>query len=127
MIEIDRWPRGVAPLASHIEDLQRKFEMRVLNRYLLCKNFSSALHCHVPTRLTGQILIGGLTTLSLTSLQLMYPQGTHSIQHGQNHDADIGENRSPHVRDAKSSQRQAPEFNNQSKHNILIYNAGTLA
>ena len=34
MIEIDRWPRGVAPLASHIEDLQRKFEMRVLNRYV---------------------------------------------------------------------------------------------
>ena len=28
----------MAPLASHIEDLQRKFEMRVLNRYLLCKN-----------------------------------------------------------------------------------------
>ena len=26
-IEIDRWPRGVAPLASRIEDLQRKFEM----------------------------------------------------------------------------------------------------
>ena len=33
MIEIGRWPRGIAPLASHIEDLQRKFEMRVLNRY----------------------------------------------------------------------------------------------
>jgi hypothetical protein len=33
MIEIDSWSRGVALLASHIEDLQRKFEMRVLNRY----------------------------------------------------------------------------------------------
>ena len=33
MIEIDRWPRGVASLANHIEDLQRKFEMRLLNKY----------------------------------------------------------------------------------------------
>ena len=48
MIEIDRWPRGVAPLASHIEDLQRKFEMRVLNRYIVCNysepsNFANGL------------------------------------------------------------------------------------
>ena len=35
MIEIDRRPRGVASLASHIEDLQNKFEMRVLNSYLI--------------------------------------------------------------------------------------------
>ena len=33
MIEIGRWPRGVAPLASHIEVFRRKIEMRVLNRY----------------------------------------------------------------------------------------------
>ena len=33
MIEIDRWPRGVAPLASHIEVFRRKIEMRVLNSY----------------------------------------------------------------------------------------------
>ncbi len=37
MIEIDRWPRDVAPLVSYIEDMQRKFEMRVLNRYELIK------------------------------------------------------------------------------------------
>ena len=33
MIEIGRWPRGVAPLAGHIEVFRRKIEMRVLNRY----------------------------------------------------------------------------------------------
>ena len=33
MIEIDRWPRDVAPLASHIEVFRRKIEMRVLNSY----------------------------------------------------------------------------------------------
>ncbi len=43
MIEIDRWPRGVAPLASHIEDLQRKFEMRVLNRYVYLRYFKANL------------------------------------------------------------------------------------
>ena len=35
MIEIDRWAKSEAPLLSHIEDLQRKFEMQVLNRYYL--------------------------------------------------------------------------------------------
>ncbi len=38
MVEIGRWPRGETPLASHIEDLQRKFEMWVLNRYHCEKN-----------------------------------------------------------------------------------------
>ena len=32
MIEIGRWPRGGAPLASHIEVFRRKIEMWVLNR-----------------------------------------------------------------------------------------------
>ena len=46
IIEIDRWPRGVAPLASHIEDLQRKFEMRVLNRYYFVYSFRCSKMCH---------------------------------------------------------------------------------
>ncbi len=33
MIEIGRWPRPEGPVASHIENLQRKFEMQGLIRY----------------------------------------------------------------------------------------------
>ena len=57
----------------------------------------------------------------------MDAQRTDGIEHGENHHADIRENRRPHVGYAQSTQRKAAKLDHQRKDDVLVDNADALA
>lgn len=60
-------------------------------------------------------------------LEIFDKQSTYSVQNGQNHDTDVGENGHPHVGDTKCAENQASNFDADGKPNIFFDDCQTLA
>ena len=52
--------------------------------------------------------------------EILRPQGPDCIQDGDYHDAYVGEDGGPHVRDAQSAENQAGEFDGKGEDDVLI-------
>ena len=58
-------------------------------------------------------------------LRLFYLKTSDRIQHGDDHDADICENRRPHVCNTDCSENQTHRLDRKSEHNIFVDNTQT--
>ena len=65
--------------------------------------------------------------LFICSLQVIYPQGTDGIQHGDDHDTHVGKDGRPHIGDAHGTQYQAQALDAQRKHDVLVHDPQALA
>ena len=60
-------------------------------------------------------------------LQIFNIQRTDGVEHGQDHDADIGKDREPHIGDAERAEHQADQFYADRKNDVFIDDAQALA
>ena len=54
-------------------------------------------------------------------------KSTHGVEDGNDHDADICEDRSAHIGNAEGDQQQAGKLNAQGKNDVLVNDADALA
>ena len=75
--------------------------------------------------------MGGIRTLprfyTFWDSDVLHSQRADGIEDGEDHDADVGEDGQPHIRDAARAEDQTGCLDDQREHDVLVHDTDALA